>query len=481
LTLSTSRYLSVVLACGLSLGFGCGDDDTAKSTADAAVGGAGGRAGSSGRAGQGGRSGSGAAAAVLGSPCVNDLDCGKLFCDRENDQPVPVTGAPGGEIAQALFPGGSCTPKPLTTYDPTGGSSCDPTEPRGAQGCGSNGVCSIESQTATSVEVACRLGCEPSNTSTGCDRDAYTCDFSTRSCLESCKVDAECRLLSLDSDNDGVVDSFSYDSSSRATCDQSTGRCTHAGGSAALGAACERSQDCSGDSICIADGTDVEGQDFPDGFCSRRGCDISGRECDSGSVCAALRPGLNGSLTEPLCLTSCTVGAEPAELRVGPNGHGAGCRAGYACRYNGGPGASSGVCVGGIYNAVTTNNIGSACKSSEDCYSPYGAGTCLSYGLSDNSSSPGICTVSDCYSPGLPDDLCGSGNDCIGSGADQSMCAHTCKSANDCPTGYACADDDDDASTAKTCYPVCLTDGDCRSNQKCTLYAGQMVGSCTGG
>jgi hypothetical protein len=480
LNLSTRRYLSVAFVCGLSLGFGCGDDDTAKSTGDAAVGGAGGSAGSSGHAGQGGHSGSGGSGgAKLGSTCLNDADCGKLFCDRENKQSVPVTGAPGGAIDETLFPGGSCTPKPLTMYDPTGGSSCDPSEPNGAQGCGTNGVCSIESQSSTSAEVACRVACDPSNTSTGCDRDGYTCDFSAHDCVPSCRVDAECRLLSMDSNGDGVPE-YAYDTQSRAVCDQTTGRCTHSGGSATIGAACQRSEDCSGDSICIADGTDVEGQDFPDGFCTRRGCDISGRDCESGSVCESLRPGANASATEVLCLTRCTVGAEPSDLRLGPSGHGAGCRAGYACRYNGGPGAESGACVGGVYNAVTTNNIGSACKSSDDCYSPYGAGTCLSYGLPDGSGSPGICTVLDCYSPGLPDDLCGSGNECIGAGADQSQCAHTCKSANDCPTGYACADDDSDTTTAKTCYPVCLTDDDCRSNQTCKLYAGEMVGACTG-
>jgi hypothetical protein len=468
-----SASCSALLGCLACLWFGCASED-APTASDAGVTNAAG--GGAAHAGAGGSSG--ASSIALGSPCTQDKDCGgKLFCDREMKQTLQVQGAPGNTIEESKFPGGSCTPKPLAAYDEMGTTSCDPTAPTGAQGCGSNGVCTIETQDAT-PDVACRLACEPSATATGCDRAGYTCDFNSHACMESCRSDAECRLLLTDANGDGTADGYTYDSSSRSTCDTATGRCTHAGGAQAAGASCMRSEDCANDSVCIADGTQVAGLGFPGGFCTKRGCDVAGRECASGNVCEMLRPVGDGSATEPLCLTRCTVGAEPESLRTGPMGHGAGCRAGYSCHYNGGPGAEAGVCVGGVYNEVSANNVGAACKSNADCYSPYGAGNCLIYGLPNNKMSAGICTIADCLAPGLPKNLCGSGNECVSDNGDQTACAHLCKAATDCPETYACMDDDNDPTTDKTCYPVCLTAADCRSGEQCALFSGQKVGQC---
>jgi hypothetical protein len=480
--LRSGGWIGVAIWVAASVLSGCGDDDS--STAD---GGAAGGGGSSGRAaaGGGGRSGRGAAGqgggttAELGAACEQDSDCGRdWFCDMEVERTASVAGAPNGDpIDSPLFPGGSCTPIMRGVYDPQ--SSCDPTEPVGAQGCTTVGVCSIESVEGEQ-QVACRRACEPRATETGCSREGYTCDFGSHACVEACRSDVECRVQLVDSNGDGEPDGAAYDRDSQAVCDADTGRCTHEGGDQKLGASCMRDEECADDGLCISGDAQVAGHRFADGYCTRLGCDVEGRECGDDAVCARLRPALNPDVTDFICLTRCKVGAEAGDekLRIGPDGHGEGCRDGYRCFYNGGPGADSGVCVSGEYNAITNNNIGKGCEEASDCYSPFGAGFCLRYGLPGNQSSGGICTILDCNAPGLPDDVCGEGNECLGSSGDQTQCMHNCKDANECPPGFACADDDGESTTPGICYPVCEKDLDCRQSERCRLFTGQMVGQC---
>jgi hypothetical protein len=175
------------------------------------------------------------------------------------------------------------------------------------------------------------------------------------------------------------------------------------------------------------------------------------------------------------------VGKEPADLRTGVEGHGDGCRAGYRCHYNGGPGADSGVCVGGNYNDVTTNNIGQTCETNADCYSPFGLGYCIQYQVSNTEVLPGICTLFDCAAPGLPTDVCGDKSVCVSQGedTDETNCERTCKDASECGKGFACTDGDGDSGTPKTCIPPCETDADCRNGEKCIIQnAGSTVGLC---
>jgi hypothetical protein len=469
----------------------CSDDDDTAPAADAGVtaGNSAGGTSAAGRsgAGNGGTGGSKTATgpAQLGAACVKDGDCtGGNLCDQEIPQVISVPGAPnGGKIDQSLFPGGSCTPLKLGTYNP--GTTCDPTEPRGAQGCGEDGVCTVENTPTSSADgstpqVACRKTCEPSAEKSGCDREGYTCDFVNRYCLEGCRDDAECRILTRDTDNNGQADTLAYDESSTATCNKTTARCEHPAGGKKSSDACASDAECAEDGVCIVDGSQLAGQRFPGGTCTRRGCEFEGLECDSGTVCQALRPWLGASATEALCFEQCTVGAESADLRSGAKGHGEGCRDGYRCHYNGGKGAESGVCVGGVYNDIKNNNVGSLCKVNSDCYSPYGLGYCLIYGITNTLQSPGICTLFDCAAPGLPKDLCGAGNECVSTGdGDETMCAHDCKAASDCPADYACTDDDRDATTPKTCFPLCLSKDDCRSNEQCKpINTTSMAGTC---
>lgn len=451
---------SAVLLC---LAQACATEDS--SPPPEAGSGGGGGVGGSHAAGSGGRNVSGTP--QLGAACMADNDCaGGYRCDAEIKNIVKVANAPGGQVDQSLFPGGSCTPIPVATFDSNGKTSCDPRNPRGSQGCTEDGVCSVEN-VGGNTKVACRKACEPNADESGCDRAGYTCDFVDHDCIEGCRSDAECRILLLDSNGDGDPDGVDYDSASSLTCETKTGRCVHPPGPQHDGQSCMQSEDCTDDGLCIPANAAPAGLRFPDGHCTRRGCDVEGRECDDGTVCEPLRPWLGESETEPLCLTRCKVGAEAEGLRLGKSGHGEGCRAGYRCHYNGGPGADSGVCVGGIYNDVKTNNVGAPCKTNDECYSPYGLGYCLVYSLPNNTQSPGICTVMDCAVPGVPKDLCGAGNECVSQDTDESSCLHNCKSATECPSGFACTDDDNDKATAKTCYPLCLAAEDCRMNEKC--------------
>lgn len=456
----------------------CGSDDSSTTQGQAGSGGGAADGGES-RAGRGGGGATAQGEPQLGAACARDADCsGGYLCDQEMRMSVPVQGAPGGSIDQILFLGGSCTPKRLTAFNPANvGESCDPLEPVGAQGCGPDGVCDAVARSTAGFLVGCRKECDPVAQDTGC-REGYECDFSDDYCSEGCQDDVECRVVPVDSDGDGTSDALAYDSMSTMTCDPGSARCVHPAGPQASGESCMRDEECTENGVCIVPDAVIAGQSFPGGQCTRRGCNYAGQECDAGTVCEPLRPWLGDSPTEPLCLQRCTVGAEAPELQVGSMGHGEGCREGYRCHYNGGAGVESGVCVGGNYNAVTDNNVGAECESDADCYSPFGLGYCLTYRISSSESLPGICTILDCAAPGMPADLCGEGNECVASGSsDETNCDHHCKTATDCPTSFACTDDDNDTATPRTCIPACRTDADCRSGEKCTPAAQSTAGT----
>lgn len=415
----------------------------------------------------------------LGEACERDSDCPQgLFCDEEITGNVALPGSPEGSLDLPLFPGGSCSPLPLAPYDPSGGTSCDPARPREAQGCGVGGVCVSESLNSGTA-VACRVACQPSAADSGCEREGYTCDFGSHACIEGCRSDAECRVLSVDGDGDGVADGLAYDESSQASCDASTGRCTHPAPAAAQpGTPCTTTSDCESDGLCIREANTLAGHSFPSGLCTKLGCDVEGRECGAGSVCEPLRPWTGGSTSPAACLVSCQVGAEPEAQRLGLSGHGAGCREGYRCHYNGGAGADDGVCVGGNYNAVTEPNVGDPCDTDADCYSPFGHGRCMRLSVGGIAAESGTCTILDCAAPGLPDDLCGAGHECILLRDDITFCVRNCQTAAGCPEGAACADDDADPTTPSVCFPACFDDAECRTGETCEVAAGASLGQC---
>jgi hypothetical protein len=219
------------------------------------------------------------------------------------------------------------------------------------------------------------------------------------------------------------------------------------------------------------------GLSFPGGHCTKLGCDVEGRECEgAGAVCTRLRAYNAGLLAPPACFLGCEVGAEPEADRTGVGGHGEGCRAGYRCHYNGA--GTDGVCVGGNYTALTDNNVGASCMTDADCYSPFGLGSCLA--LAVGSVQPGgSCAILDCNVPGLPEDLCGPGNQCVGLSGDLTFCAKSCSKASECAADYACADDDFDPTTPRICYPSCVEDQDCREGESCSVVdEANMIGAC---
>jgi hypothetical protein len=413
-------------------------------------------------------------------PCASDADCPDgTFCDKEIPGSIMVSGAPGNMIDRALFPGGSCSPKPLAPYDQA--AACDSSLPQPVQGCGPKGRCVLESVNDQTY-AGCRAACEPSAIESGCEREGYTCDFSLHACIEGCRSDAECRVIVKDNNNDGTPDTLAYDTESSATCDKKTARCSHPGNAKVeSGSPCQRIDDCGSNDECVDGPSAIGGLDFPGGYCTTPGCDVKGRECTgSGTLCEPLRPWLGGASETPLCLVGCEVGAEPEELRVGAKGHGVGCREGYRCHYNGGNGAQNGVCVGGVYNDVTVNNGGKACSRDSECYSPYGHGLCLLYSATEARirAPTGVCTILDCAAPGLPDDVCGSGNECVAFAGDLTFCIKNCSTAAECAAGYACTDDDADPTTASVCFPACAKNADCRTNERCQVAAGASAGRC---
>ncbi|MDD9932555.1 MAG: hypothetical protein OXT09_03080 [Myxococcales bacterium] len=419
----------------------------------------------------------------FGAPCQRTSDCGgELFCDEEIEASFVADGLPDeqAELPASYFPGGICAPVPANPFDPSGRNSCNPLNAQPEQGCGQDGACIVLSFDQGQI-VACRPVCEPSDDDDGgCGRFGYTCGFSQRVCIEGCQSDEECRLRVEDEDGDGAGDSLVYDEESEAICSPDTFRCELPSfNRAKTGDECERLDDCEANGDCIGAFSARGGFQFPGGFCTKVGCDVEDRECEGdGAVCEPLRPWAPGIVTPPLCLSPCTVGAEPEEDQLGVEGHGEGCREGYRCHYNGGPGAESGVCVGGNYNDREDNNLGAACDEDADCFSPFGLGSCLFLGVNGLQAPTGFCTVMDCAVPGLPEDLCGADGQCIGLNRDLSFCAAGCKDGDDCASGYACADDDQDATTPRICYPACFDDADCGSDATCELDPSAGLGSC---
>ncbi|MDH5676517.1 MAG: hypothetical protein OEZ06_30635 [Myxococcales bacterium] len=458
----------------LALVAACTPSDRFQDGVPGAGGGAGGSSSGGGSRGDG----------EFGAGCDKTSDCKEgLVCDQEIDLSLPVEGLPGGlrDVPSSVFPGGLCTPVGANLYDPTGATSCDPLPGQLAQGCGEDGACVVVPVGSSESLVACRPVCDPTAEDGGCGgRFGYTCDFSDQACVEGCQSDEECRLWMLDSDGDGRADTRAYDDASEAVCDTQSFRCVHHGGTgAATGDSCQRMDDCEDEGDCIEPTSTFGGLDFPGGYCTKLGCSYGGRECaGQNAVCARLRPWSVGRVTTEVCLVGCTVGAEPEADRTGTAGHGEGCREGYRCHYNGGSG-DEGVCVGGNYNDVSDNNLGSACDDDSDCYSPFGLGRCMNLAVGGVVPESAVCAIMDCHVPGIPEDVCGENAACIGLNGDMAFCVRECKVAEDCAAGYACADDDLDPGTAKICYSACFEDADCRADSEvCGFVAGQSYGSC---
>lgn len=452
-----------LLWCGLALLAalpGCGDDDGGDPDA-------GNDAGEDSATADANQDTGSNATCSVGTACDRMADCNGAFCATEQLVQIVAEDLPQGDALEVpIFPGGLCSPTPFRPYSDL--TSCDFLAPLGRQGCGACGVCTPEALNGEFWSI-CREACEPDDNTTGCSRSGYTCDLARNACIEGCVSDEQCRLRRLDTNADGQIDTARFDPESTAFCDPGTLRCAHPGtNGATAGDPCMNDEDCEENGRCITNLQPIAGFAYPGGYCSKRGCDVGGLEC-AGDEAACVQVRGQGLLSTPHCMRGCQRGAEPEADVLGVDGHGAGCRPGYTCAWDGvhGVGATdNGVCVGGNYNDIATNNIGVTCETSAECYSPYGQGLCVALSVNGVSAGP-HCAIADCAVPGTPADVCGAGAECIGFAGDSSYCVQTCVTADECADGLACSNDDMDASTTPLCYPTCNSAQECRDGEEC--------------
>jgi len=261
---------------------------------------------------------------------------------------------------------------------------------------------------------------------------------------------------------------------STSVCDAATARCTNPGtAGVSAGTSCTRNSQCESGGDCIG-----ATYGWPGGYCTKRRCDLAGNACAGAGVCGDRRVGAI------ICLQACTVaaGATTSNTTAWLTNRG-GCRAGYSCTWNGtGAGSLDGACLPGNFNSVTTNNVGAACATDADCWSPFGQGLCLAPAADGSGFRGGYCTVLDCLAPGTPSNVCGAAATCINLGGrtgDITGCMKACSSATDCRARYACVDADaDPATVGSVCLANCTSDSECRATERCSIPTGSSFGAC---
>ena len=397
----------------------------------------------------------------------------------------PISGLPGGgtEVPTTTWIGGYCTTDLAIPVGTPG--ACDFTAADDVDdGCGYCGQCVNAGENVAGVAVTlCLSSCTPAATTNPC-RAGYTCSFELRGCMPACASDVACRVYREDTNHDGAlergVDRLVYDVESMATCNMTTGRCDHPSAPGAVaGIPCERDSHCEENGECRTE----MASGWPGGYCTKRGCDVRGWECTgAGDVCQIV--------DGPLCLQGCTVGTEPIGDRLGAMGHGLGCRAGYACIWNGSDGATTnnGACIPGNYNDVTMNNVGAPCAAASatddpdlQCYSPFGFGRCITPDRWGGTPAlpTGMCTVLNCAAPGVAAaDPCGPAGQCVSAGGTLTFCLASCASAAECPLGYACGEVSMTPTDPHACVPNCASGSDCTTDRRCVIPMGEMVGRC---
>lgn len=413
---------------------------------------------------------------TIGSACSRN-SCSPssgLTCEMEQTGALPTVlpdeSTMGPSINVTFNPnGGLCTTECLADGDCNDCSSCV-----GASG-GDPGVCQSD--------------CTPTDTDNGGCRDGWACSLNSGTCGLGCTSDDFCKLGgTVDTNGDGMIDAYVYDPDNPSTCNTTTGRCEFEGTAGAVaGDACTEDADCEDNGLCIT------GDAWPDGYCARIGCEFSGFECDGAGEACDLR-----NLGVSICMQGCDVGAESAADAIGADGNGDGCADGFMCSWTGGDGpdaSPNGSCIPGNYNDVSTPNVGTACQTVDDCYSPHGYGRCL-WGRDESESlaetgdivGSGLCVIQNCARfmdggeavdgllPGVTSEVrvCDfdAGERCVNFGSMDSpfnMCVTSCESADECAPGYACPELLGDGT--RLCWPTCTEDGDCRGDATCQNVA----------
>ena len=396
-------------------------------------------------------------------------------------RPAPVGGGTAGSACRSggtMCTGMACNPE-IGLRPPLGnlfvGSMCgDECNPNAATDeCGECADCSEfsylgrlrvpefavgpDGMALIAMDGVCRPLCTPDPAGNGGCRTGYTCDIDRGICVGACQTDAQCNING---------ETLEADPAGEWTCNTTTGRCELEG---TVGAAAGDA--CTADSECMDNGQCLTGDAIPDGFCTRLNCNAAGFECGTGETCS-----LHGLGGPSWCLPSCMVGAEPEADRLGAGGHGMGCDPGAACKWDGRSAEATGGCQPAEYNDITTPNIGGACETSADCYSPFGYGVCLA---------GGVCSMSNCTDSAmgiLPNvtttlSICDpAANElCVRSGgtaeAPETLCILTCDSATECAPGYACNTEILSGGMG-VCWNSCTMNSECRTGVACVNEVG---------
>jgi len=425
-----------------------------------------------------------------GAGCGSASACGPSQCQVEEyfewTSTITPDGLTGRPLVARAFPGGYCA------------ATCDAS--RLNDECGGCAECSGEmlmgnirlpftyAGVRTDGEGACRAHCTPSETSSGCPREGYTCDPDTLTCMEACVDDQQCQITIRDVNGDGFPDFVDRGADFPAYCDTVTGRCrTRGRPGASIGDRCADDHECPDDAVCLF------AEPASDGVCALPGCRSGAVTCPPGTVCDVRNV---PAFTQSACLPGCTVGAEDGtgDVTGARAGHPQ-CGEGWSCSWNGtaeaaGPG--SGSCVPGEYNSVSRPNVGQPCDTDDQCWSPFGYGECL---FSNGGSFTGSCTVRHCATflgeggdevdgllPGveITDPICdpARGEECVALGSrlasPQTYCLQRCEDASECADGYACPEI---LSGRYFCWPVCFVDSDCSAGSRCVSGGGVACGS----
>ncbi len=396
----------------------------------------------------------------------------------ELDTTIRRDGSPGREYPRSLYPGGRCD------------HVCDPYRD---DACGECARCVHGSLLGESeAEAQCLLHCTQDLDGVGGCPSGYACNRGELACVPSCVVSSlgvdTCQFTFEDRDADPSTPDVIVDEGERhpSLCNTLTGLCETTGrADATAGDDCETDLDCEDDGECIRSGASDPPGTLSDGYCVRRGCNFGDLACREGDVCARSVLDLPGGA----CLDGCVVGAETDDAeRVGPGGGNPGCAPGEACWWDGVHRVVDpfdGACFAGNYNTVPSYNVGAACSSDIECWSPFGRGRCLFLdGRFMPAEAVGVCAVAGCAegADGLPGLLTGSGavavprpeglcrtravggyDVCVAFTPRDTFCLGSCITAADCPTGYACASVGD----SQTCWPRCWQHFQCAADTLC--------------
>lgn len=439
----------------------------------------------------------------VGEPCLDDGDCESGFtCETER-----VALFDGEEYISWI--GGYCD------IGGFGAAGCDPDV---ADSCPAGGTCMYggENPTTGQLYYFCLDACSVASSSgvpwtNNCDcRDGYECSLGAEVCVPGCSNDRSCCEIWHDGEGggaDGVrqaAEVTQLDASEcTSVCDPCTYACTQPGcpgGACALGDTCEHDSDCPANAMCYDEFSYCEEGEpcwVPaGGWCSQQRCDLSGRECPTGTGCNNL-----GNDEDPfyLCITPCEVGTEPGDADytcndVGPAGPSEGDQACFPifdpdADWIDGLGAT-GTCDGSLFMgrpgnwAGGTILLGGACDpllEGDDCNSPFGLGTCTEF--RDPLTSPSFCSAS-CNEAAAAAGVCETDATAgVATGVCWSgMCLEACETPNAVATaaatgctidGMACwpADAfltpgyayiaDGETDPAGFCFPACLSDSWC--------------------